>query len=506
MDRVRGRRFDEMPKLDAKKVIATIIAIVVVIMVIVSIRNLFVGRKKTTQMVIAKEYFTIYQNGKYGVIDSYGNVVIKPSYDEMIVIPDSSKDIFWTCQKDESTGEIKTKVINSSNVQLFAQYNDIQPIENSLNSDIWYEKNIFTYKENGLYGLIDFSGNKVVNPEYTSIYALSGIENNIVIENNGAKGIVNSTLGNVVAESIYEEVSTLNTNNSSDGYIVKKDGKYGILNATGKVILDCNYTEIEHAHGNNMYVVNDGNGLKIIDAASNVVKDGGFDHIKSIDGENIIIEQGGLYGVVNISGEEKIPVQYKDLIYACDTYYIAQMEDLYGIVSLDNVVCLDFKYQSINYLNTTNFYEAENSNYTTDILNKKFEVKLSNVIVSELNTDKAYMRVRVNGVYKYYNFNFEEKSNIDVLKSNSLFLANKNGKYGYVNQDGELIVDYKYDDAREQNAFGYCAVKQNGLWGVLAQDGTVILKPSVNLDSSLYINFISSWHLHKEANLNVYVK
>jgi len=151
-------------------------------------------------------------------------------------------------------------------------------------------------------------------------------------------------------------------------------------------------------------------------------------------------------------------------------------------------------------------YEAENANYKTDIIGKDLEVKLSDVIISEQNLDKAYMRVRVGSEYKYYNFNFEEKTNIDVLKTNTLFLVKKDGKYGYTNKNGDLIVNYIYDDAKEQNQYGYCAVKQNGVWGVLGQDGTVILKPSVNLDDNLYIDFISSWHFYKDKNLNIYVK
>ena len=46
MNRVSGRRFDEEPKLNMKKVIATIVAFIVLIMVIVSIKNLFTSEKK----------------------------------------------------------------------------------------------------------------------------------------------------------------------------------------------------------------------------------------------------------------------------------------------------------------------------------------------------------------------------------------------------------------------------------------------------------------------------
>ena len=506
MDRVRGKRFDEEPKLNIKKVIASIITVIVIIMVILSIKKLFKKQNTVVEMNIPTAYFTIYQDGKYGVINSNGNVVIKPTYDEMIVIPNFSKDVFWTCKVDSKTGDLNAKVLNSANKEILTKYNNIKPIENFDNNEIWYEDNIFIFEENGLFGLVDFSGKKIVEPEYTNIYALDGIAKSIVIEKNGTKGIVNSSLGTIAIDCTYDDISSLNTSNATDGYIVRQNGLYGVVSATGKVILGCNYSEIEHVYGNDMYVVKEGNTLKIIDNALNVIKEGEFDSVKSIDGENIIIEKGGLYGVISKSGEEKIPVKYEDLSFACDTYYIAKNDGLYGIISTDDIVRIDFKYQSINFLTTTNFYQAENSNYKTDIINKKLEVKLSDVIISELNIDKAYMRVRIDGKYKYYNFNFEEKSNIDVLKTNTLFLVSKDGKYGYVNKNGDLIVDYIYDDAKEQNMYGYCVVKQKGKWGVLAQDGTVILKPSVNLDDNLYIDFISSWHLYKDTDLNIYVK
>ena len=179
---------------------------------------------------------------------------------------------------------------------------------------------------------------------------------------------------------------------------------------------------------------------------------------------------------------------------------------LYGIISLDNVVCVDFRYTHLEHLHSTDFYIGDNSDYTTDIIDRNFETRLSNVIISELNTDSNYMIVREDGEYKYYTLNFEEESNIDALKTNTLFLSKSGDKYGYVNSNGELVVDYIYDDAREQNSYGYCAVKQNGVWGVLASDGTVILEPSVNLDDSLYIDFIADWHLYNDASLNIYIK
>ncbi len=167
---------------------------------------------------------------------------------------------------------------------------------------------------------------------------------------------------------------------------------------------------------------------------------------------------------------------------------------------------IEFKYDDISYINTADFFIAENSDFTTDIINSDLESVLTSVIISELNVDNGYLRIRKDDEYKYYNFRFEEKSNKDILTTNTLFLIKENGKYGYENKKGEKVVDCIYDDATEQNRFGYCAVKKDGLWGCIKSDGTIVVNPSINLDDYLYIDFISQWHRYNDLTINAYTK
>lgn len=504
----RGKRFDDEPKLNLKKVFATILAFFVVILVIISIKNLFNKGKNTQEVAVETTYFTVFNNNKYGVIDNKGNVIIKPTYDEMIVIPNSKKDLFiCTYNVDYVNNTYDTKVLNASGKNILGNYKKVQAIENSNLNEVWYDNNLLTYEENGLKGLIKFDGTKVTEAKYTDIYSLSSISKTIIVEKDGLKGIVNSEMGSVIAEEKYSDVISLSKNTSDDGYIVKQNDKYGIIAANGKNILDCNYVKINQVTGNGLYVVDDGNGLKIINSILETVISGGFDEVTEINGEYITIKKDNKYSVINKAQEVKIPLEYDDIVYAHDNYYIAKKNAKYGIISTENVVCVDFKYSSIEKTENTNFYQAENDDHTTDIINREFKIELSNVIISELNVNKGYLRIRENNNYVYYNFNFDKKSNIDVLTTSTLFLVrHENGKYGYVNKNNELIVDYKYDDAKEQNAYGYCVVKKDGVWGVLASDGTEILKPSINMDDYVYIDFISTWHLYKDSYLNIYVK
>lgn len=510
MNRVSGRRFDNEPKLNLKKVFATIIAIIVIIMVVTSVVNLFKKNKKIDdEMVITTKYFSVLKDGKYGVIDGNGKVIIKPTYDEMIIIPNNTKPVFiCTYNVDYTSGEYKTKVLNENNKEIMNNYENIFPIENSSNNQVWYEDNVLKFEKDGKFGLVNLSGKEILPAEYNNIYALSGVSKNIVVEKDNLKGIVNSHLGKLVIECNYNDITTLSKDISDNGYIVNKDGKFGVFSGTGKEILGCNYQEIRNVTGNDMYVVKDESGLKIIDNSLNIVKDSGFDDVSEINGEFITIVLDGKKGVINKEGVELIPVQYEDLKFACDNYFIAKNpeNEKYGILKVDNTVALDYSYQSISFINKANLFTAENVNYKTDVISRQLEVKLKDVIISELNIDDAYMRIREDGKYKYYNFNFEEKKNTEILPNRTLFLVNKNGKYGYVNKNGDLIVNYIYDDAKEQNEFGFCAVKQNGKWGVLNKNGSVALKPSIDLDENLYIDFISKYHLFEDLNMNLYVE
>ena len=49
--------------------------------------------------------------------------------------------------------------------------------------------------------------------------------------------------------------------------------------------------------------------------------------------------------------------------------------------------------------------------------------------------------------------------------NNKIFVSQKDGKYGFVDNKNSQVVDYIYDDATEINEYGYAAVKKDGLWG-----------------------------------------
>ena len=505
MGRSRGKRYDNEPKLNLGKVVAFLIAIAVIIMVFISIKNLLTN-DKNKEIVVETTYFSVIENNKWGVIDNHGEYIIKPQYDEMIIIPNKNKDVFIIYEDVDYENETFTsKVLNSKSDEILNKYSNIEPIENYNGFETWYEQDLLKYKENDKYGLIDLKGNKVLEAEYTNIYALLGEENSIIVEKDGKKGLVNSKLNKLTVEANYLSINLL-TDNHSDGYIVSNDEKFGIVNSNGKVILECKYSKVFNFAGNNMYLVSNGTDNLVINQKEEEIINLGNKIVTSINNNNFIFGIDNKYGIMNSSNEVLVNSDYDSLKYAFDKYYIASKDGKYGIITSEGETKLDFNYIDISYIKDANIIKLEKENNKTDIMNSNFEIKLLDIIISEINIDKGYIRVRQEENYKYYNFKLEEISNKDALATHTLFLTKENDKYGYINKDGEKIVDAIYDDAKEQNEYGYCAVKKDGLWGVIKSDGTLILKPSINLDENLIIDFISTWHLYNAENLNVYTK
>ena len=495
----RGKRYETEGKLNYQKVFAVIIAIVVIIMFVLIIKDVLAQRSKLNKEY---DYFAVYSADKWGVINQDGEYVINPSYQEMIVIPDKTKDVFiCTYDVDDTTGTYKTKALNKNNEEIFTQYEQILPIENfDENENLWYEQDVLKVMQNGKYGLINLNGKQILPCEYDNITVIQGIENSLIIEKNGQKGLCNDS-GSVLIEPQYTEIKNLGET-YKDGYItVNSEGKYGVISATKQQILENKFDEIKQIYLGSNYLVIEGGKEKLVNSSGETLIENGFDDIKSNTTRGVIFVLNNLYGEMSTSGEILIEAKYQDLKQVKEGIYIAKQNDKYGIIDESIQEKLPFSYTGITYNDKANLFIAEDENFQTSIIDKDYNVKLIGVLV-DITTD--YIRMRINNEYKYFNLNCEEIPSTEALKDNTLFLKKENDKYGYVDKNGNVIVDYIYDDATEQNEYGFVAVKQNGLWGSLNKDGQTIIEPKYNLDNYLNINFIGKWHLGEDLNMNYY--
>lgn len=488
----RGRRYDE-PKLNLKKVFGVLIGFIVVIMVIVSIVKLVKNHQETNQLT-ATTYFTVLENNKWGVIDNKGNVIIGASYDEMITIPNNQKAIF-ICAYDVTDAGYKTKVVNEKNEQLFSEYEVIEAIDNYDNkSNVWYEDDVLRVKANNKYGLINFKGEKILDTEYDEIYSLKGVKNSLIIKKDGNLGICNS-YGNIIADTIYKDIKALG-NNYENGYIiVTAEGNYGVIGIDKNITMEPTYEGIKYIGSNDFYSIKVAGKEYLFDKTNRTTSQTSYDEVINITGENVIVKNNNLYGIVDKSGAKKVEPSYQYLEHAFSNYYVAKKDNKYGVIDSNGTVRIDCKYVDMMYSKSAEFIRADIDDIESVIFGSNLEEKITG-IVSEINEDKGYIRIRVGQDYKYYNLKLEEKRNREIYTSNTLFLIKDNGKYGYANKEGKVVVECIYDDAKEQNQYGYCAIQKDGKWGSINANGVIEQDTNVDLTNNIYIDFIGSWHLN----------
>ena len=138
------------------------------------------------------QYNLLYVDEKYGVIDENGNILIEPIYD-IIQIPNPSKPVF-ICMKDYQADkrEYQVEVLNEKKEQIFQEFERVEAISlKEENSTVPYEKSVLKFKQNGLYGIMDYQGNILVEAQYDEIQGFPYKEGILKILKNGKYGVMN---------------------------------------------------------------------------------------------------------------------------------------------------------------------------------------------------------------------------------------------------------------------------------------------------------------------------
>lgn len=444
----------ELMKKYKTQILAVIIILLLIPIIKITIDNL--NKNYKVEIVSKEKYFVLLSDNKTGVIDENGEIVINPEYYE-IHIPNPSKPIF-VCYYDynEKTGKCRTKVINSQGTELFTKYNNVETINlNGIETTMPYEKNLLKYKKDGKYGLIDLEGK-------------------------------------VITAAIYDEIDGLSCKEGE--LLVKKDDKYGVINNRGSELIKIKY---DYISGDEYYTANDGYKLS------------GY-----IIGEKT--SDGYRYGYMNNKQKVLLNTEYSEIIRIGDIakedtdkniFIIARKNGQCGLMKNKKVV-IDFKYQDINYSGTENLFILTRGT-KLGVYDSKGK-KILTTKYEELTVNDTYIYVKENDSEKYYNLKGEEidKDSINIeddieetdtnntadLVNPTLIPKEKNGKWGFVDKNSHLKVDYIYDEVTGVNKYGYAGIKKDGKWGSIDEKGNIVQEPIYNLDELDEINFIGKYY------------
>ena len=373
-------------------------------------------------------YYIYKDNEQYGVINKNGEIIIEAKYSN-VIIPNPEKDIFICYQNEEP------EIFNSQKEELFVNYEKVEAIKlKNVASALTYEKSVLIYQQDGLYGLIDFSGKIITPNNYDSIENLQPTEGKFLVSKDGKYGVIDLK-GNVLVDLEYDKIV-------SDGYYTEQDGykksgfvvsnktedgfQYGYIDLAGKNILDVAYNDIERItkeDDKNLYLIVSENGqYGLYNHAKKIIEHEYQSITYEDDTDVIILQKNKKYGVATLEGEIILPVEMDEIVSRGIYLYAQAGNDRKVYDTQGNTV-------DINY--NRSIYKTENEEY-------KISTILNNNITYYGITDKNYNQL-VDENYRY----------IEYLYENYFIATDENGNLGVINSNGKVILEMKYSSLQK---------------------------------------------------------
>ena len=278
----------------------------------------------------------------------------------------------------------------------------------------------FLLRDDNKYGVIDQNANIIIDAKYDNIVIPNPSKDIFVctIPDTEEKKVFNKNKEELFTN--YEEVNAIKLKNIASDLMYEKsvltykqDGKYGIMDLSGKKLTKNIYDKIES--------------------------------LEYKEGE-LLVQQDGKYGVINIKGNVLIPIKYE-------------------AIDVDNYYTEENGYKKAGYITQIKTEEGYRYGYTNvdgkQILKEEYnEISRITDIVDENN---IYFIVSKDGRFGV-NKNEENIINYDYQsisydKSNNIFIVEKSKKYGVADIKGKIIVPIEYQQIDISGKYLYVSKK-----------------------------------------------
>lgn len=447
----------------------------------------------SSDLMYEKSVLKYEQDGKWGIISFTGKEITKPIYDEIDSLPYKEGELL--VKQDEKYGVINIK----GNQLIGIEYDEVKVDEYYTDENRYqYSGYIVLLKtqEGYRYGYLNDKREEILKTEYNEISRVTEIHDNhnsyLICAKNGQYGLMKNQ-----EQIISNEYQSIQYDENNQVFVIEKSKKYGIANLEGKIIVPVQFSEINitgiylYAKSEQGTTVYNSDGTQVnMNPNVAILNTSNEKYRIRIDNEN-----GTKYGVIDKEGKQLIEDKYNYIEYLYDNYFMVSDDNgKLGILDDKETIKIEAKYDSLQKIQDTNLIQtilAENEiiQIYTRTMEKICEMK--NAIIQVENN---YIKISNELEVKYFSKEGKELKNIEVYENNKLFVDVKNQKFGFVDKNGNVIVDYKYDKAYEFNNYGFASVEKDGKWGVMNEQGQEIVAPIYEIKDTEEPFFIGSYY------------
>lgn len=315
------------------------------------------------------------------------------------------------------------------------------------------------------YGYIDKKGIEVLFTQYEETYFYYG--NTGIAKKEGKYGLIDRK-GNPLTDFRYNMIFFFGFNHFKG--IISKDSNH-LLDNKGKIIFNENLMyniKSDYFEKDSLLVYEKSIGSKklqgLVGLDNTIVVEPIYDNIYFIEDKDFfVVKKNNKYGFINKSGKEVIPLIYDNVAFNITEGLISvKQKNKCGFINRNNEIIIPFEYdEAYPFFDGIAFVKKENLYGGID-MNNKIKVK------------------------------FSVEENEFPFYSNNLSMFKKEGKYGYINKKGKIVIPAIYDYAYPF-VKGMAYVELNGKSGFINKKGKEIIPIKYNqlwLESEELIRFV----------------
>lgn len=338
-----------------------------------------------------------------------------------------------------------------------------------------------------IYDLLEFTSRDFVKAknERESVYGYRGEleDSNLKIKKeNGKSGLIDKN-GNTVLECEYDRVAHIGY--SGRGWVAGKGGLVGAVNERGEWMFPMEYEEIKVKYNGGHFLKKGGKwGFISIDGSDKI--DIIYDQIEnySSDWDGFKVKKDGKWGYVDPKNNVVVPLEYDSISLCSDSMVKVKSGDKYGFYNLKKNTFTTLKY---SYAEDYSSSKGGETVVAIDRWRGVVDTDDRQILPMEydyisIDSPNRY-RLKKEGKYGI----IDNKGNVifpykysDLGKFDDrgiTYAENETGKYGYVDENDRVVIDFLYLRAHnfERN---YAEVSMgNGCSGVIDRSGKFVVPP-----------------------------
>ncbi|MEB8345782.1 WG repeat-containing protein [Flavobacteriaceae bacterium KMM 6898] len=344
------------------------------------------GKYKASEAFDLSKRAVVKTKGKYGLINTMDEFILEPKFQSIDYFKYPSGR--YKVQYANNYG-----IIDSTGREILpTRYLEITP--NYFQIDTLRKGILILKKNNGNSSVTDYNGQVLIPEKYDDI-GMFEVENNFsysIVKKNGKYGLIN----HLDEISLPIENDLIEKRRWFDYLIVEKDGSQSLYTKDGKEIISKKYEEIDpcYYNYNERFIVKRNGLFGVIDINENIIIPIEFDSISNwveYGPDAHFVVKNGKHGLINREGKEIIPPVYDEIIVDNPKLIKVENSGLFGTVNWKNIIVHPIEYEQIlwewPYLTNKaldTVYLKKNGKYlSTDTDGKVLEQKVSKKVIDD---------------------------------------------------------------------------------------------------------------------------